>query len=563
MNIILRGNVTESKQTTIRFNVLYGPENMSARYTNMQIHQVLKVIDGWSFEISCLARSNPASVFHWLGPVEQIGNVLSINNVTKDWDRNITCIASNTMVDSLGHSESKLAKLTVFLDVLYPPIAEQKNNQTALLDSSSTLKCNLSRVGNPPATNYTWFRKHSGSIFGTTQQLIINPIALSDEGEYRCNATNLMQPIGNEVVYGFSQATIYVDVQCSPRPSPFSPSTHDLYRAPNESAEFSFTIIAYPEPDISDFKWYKRVNKEWTALLSGDNLNINISANKLQTNLMIPHVQFDDYTVYMLDVSNALGSTAEIFTLHAKSKPDVPTGFNIIRVESNAIDIAWIPGFNGGEVQNFTIRYKEVHSENWKNVYVSSSDLNHTWTLLGLKPNTTYSIKLLAENKIGTSGWTEEITKTTLMGTNTESADNAVKVDSVSLLSAVGGAVGGLFVVVIIVVSILIWIRRLTGKTDAKTGQTGPYDQLAIDVRSNDASLTEGSYATCRNDSSAMEHANTYEKLAETELQGYSSISPFGMQRESTLTSGCLPRLTANIQIVPSSHDLVYENMKL
>ncbi|XP_052215143.1 myelin-associated glycoprotein-like isoform X2 [Dreissena polymorpha] len=94
------------------------------------------------------------------------------------------------------------------MEVLYPPDVQRLQNQTVLLNNSLTVVCNLTRVGNPPASNYSWIRKDIGRVMGTGKTLIINNIRLTDEGEYQCNANNRMQPITNDVLYGLNGAYV-------------------------------------------------------------------------------------------------------------------------------------------------------------------------------------------------------------------------------------------------------------------------------------------------------------------------------------------------------------------
>ncbi|XP_052215144.1 uncharacterized protein LOC127833752 isoform X3 [Dreissena polymorpha] len=50
------------------------------------------------------------------------------------------------------------------MEVLYPPDVQRLQNQTVLLNNSLTVVCNLTRVGNPPASNYSWIRKDIGRV---------------------------------------------------------------------------------------------------------------------------------------------------------------------------------------------------------------------------------------------------------------------------------------------------------------------------------------------------------------------------------------------------------------
>lgn len=92
---------------------------MSVSYNNVTIvDRLLKVIQGQSFTLRCFASSNPAISITWLGLSNQTGDILSIENVEKDIHNNITCLAVNTLVDSLGNSLTKSENFTLLIDVM-------------------------------------------------------------------------------------------------------------------------------------------------------------------------------------------------------------------------------------------------------------------------------------------------------------------------------------------------------------------------------------------------------------------------------------------------------------
>ncbi|XP_052216904.1 synaptogenesis protein syg-2-like isoform X2 [Dreissena polymorpha] len=568
MDTLFKGIVIGSNYSFANLDILYGPEIIALRYNNVTpIENVFKVIEGWSFTILCSARSNPASRYSWFGPVTGEGEVLNIQNVTSDMYKNVTCKAENTMVDSMGKYVSGNARVTVLMEVLYSPDVRLQN-QTVLLNTSLTVVCNLTDFGNPPASNFLWIRKDIGRVIGTGQTLIIKNIRFTDEGVYQCNASNSMKSITNEVVYGLSQSTVYINVEygayvrifeanqlqksivvnqgetvellcdadgdpepvirlmnttlgnekilveikgnkakyhikqanceydtgnytcsannrysegrqllalfvyCSPRASSFSPPVTTLYRAPNDTVLFTFTIIAYPKPTSQDIVWYKRGDNGWSVLSDDTNFMVAISDDSMQIQLKIFQAQLDDYTEYMVNVSNKFGSAMEVFILKAQSEPEVPVQLQVSRTGKKELVVEWIPGFDGGESQTFTIRYKELGDESW--VVIPFNISQYKWTVVGLKSGTTYQIQMMAHNKKGKSDWTQAIFVTTLLDT----------VSSTSSTSAVGGAVGGVFGVgVIIAVSVLIWRYKSHGPNTKKQFLTnrnsvGTYEDL-------------------------------------------------------------------------------------
>ncbi|XP_052218509.1 synaptogenesis protein syg-2-like [Dreissena polymorpha] len=335
-----------------------------------------------------------------------------------------------------------------------------------------------------------------------------------DSGVYKCVANNTHNQEERE-------HTCVVNIQCSPRASPFSPSTHNVYRALNDAAVFIFTLIAYPEPDRSNFSWYRRIYNNWVALQNSTNYSFYVAENRMKTQLMISRVHVDDFTDYMVSVSNTLGSTTETFTLHAQSIPNVPKDVRIDRVGITNIGISWLPEFNGGEDQNFTIRYKEVQAGNWIYIFIASSIVHYKWTIEGLKQDTEYAIEILAENKIGKSNWTLTITTRTIFN----EVENGPT--SISIGGAVGGSTVGIGMVVAVIV--FIWKYRNRGQNTNKTNhetslKSGQYEYFVRERSCEETLSTDGTYAICRYDYRPAD--NKYETLAEQlEFRDYSSLS--------------------------------------
>ncbi|XP_052259348.1 tyrosine-protein phosphatase non-receptor type 14-like [Dreissena polymorpha] len=124
---------------------------------------------------------------------------------------------------------------------------------------------------------------------------------------------------------------------------------------------------------------------------------------------------------------------------------------NVVRRGITEIYLEWVPGFNGGLQHTFIINYTDTHLEIWNAVRVPVDRTTHT--LRGLKPDTTYKVKMRAENIVGNSTWTDYITISTLAEIEQKG----------SVSKAVGGTVGGLSVICIIVAVIIVWRRRKTG----------------------------------------------------------------------------------------------------
>ncbi|XP_052219239.1 hemicentin-1-like isoform X1 [Dreissena polymorpha] len=646
-------NSAEAKEKNIalQINVLYPPviTKLSSNDKNVDINNsTIRVQRGDNISIVCTSDANPPATVFWNGQLSVV-STLSVTSVQHDavW----TCQATNSMTEFDGETSTSSATRNISAIVLYSPEVQRLQNQTVLLNTSLTVLCNLTNVGNPPASNFSWIRKDTGKVMSTGQKLTIKNIRLTDEGEYQCNASNIMQPITNEVLYGLSQSTVYINVEyeayvrvfkanqsnnsivvnqgetvdlvcdadgdpepvvrlmnttrgnerilveikgneakyhiqqanceydignytcsaknhynegrqwlalfvyCSPRTSPFSPPVTTLYRAPNDTVLFTFTIIAYPKPTSQDIVWYKRNADSWRLLSDDANSVVAISDDSMQTQLKIFHVQLKDYTDYMVNVSNKWGSTVRVFTLKALSKPEVPKEIQVSRTGQTELIIEWIPGFNGGESQTFTIRYKALSDGSW--MFFPLNISHYIWTIDGLKSGTTYQIQMMALNTIGQSDWTQEINITTLFG--------AVIVGKGPTSSAIWGSIGGAAgVVIIVAVLVVIWKHRTRGLITTKHCRTKrtsltKYEDLIRGQGNNDASTTDGSYATCIIDPSQSRNANQNKTLVELESRDNSILSTCNAQRDNTTSA----KISASGQTDVSTTDPEYVNLQL
>ncbi|XP_052230001.1 nephrin-like [Dreissena polymorpha] len=310
-------------------------------------------------------------------------------------------------------------------------------------------------------------------------------------------------------------------------------------------------MIAYPKPTSQDVVWYKRDDGSWRILSDDTNVLITISDDSMQTQLEIFHVQRADYTEYMVNVSNKLGSTVEVFTLKAQSKPEIPKELQVSKTGQTELTIKWTPGFNGGESQTFTVRYKALGDGSW--IVIPINIPHYIWTIDSLISGTTYQIQMMALNKIGKSDWTHEINVTTLLDTG----------NSGSSTSALGGIVGGIFgVLVAISVFVLILKYRLNGLNTTKqclANSNSKYEDLVEGQGNSDAPTTDGIYETCRIDSSNARHANQYETLAEFDSREYSTISAYSYQQENTTST----KMSASGQTYEPTKDSEYVNLQL
>ena len=111
----------------------------------------------------------------------------------------------------------------------------------------------------------------------------------------------------------------------------------------------------------------------------------------------------DDYRYgkYMCTVGNKLGNVSVELDLVPPGKPDSPA-FLDANATAHSIELAWMPGFDGGSKQEFNLVYHEI--VRGRNVSTGTASVPGTrFYLNGLRANSQYLIYLSAINEYGAS----------------------------------------------------------------------------------------------------------------------------------------------------------------
>ena len=76
--------------------------------------------------------------------------------------------------------------------------------------------------------------------------------------------------------------------------------------------------------------------------------------------------------------------------------------------------VEWIPGYNGGHEQAFSIQYRIINeSKIWTTLKIPQYN-KQTYILSGLQSNTWYELRMFAENKFDRSSVTDIQSKSTV-----------------------------------------------------------------------------------------------------------------------------------------------------
>ncbi|XP_052215966.1 nephrin-like [Dreissena polymorpha] len=329
------------------------------------------------------------------------------------------CRVNNTMEPSGCCPQTAYDETMFYLDVQYPSSIQRfyvdgfENARIITINQSQTVILFCEAHGDPVANifliNNT--RNESDLLTETNSNTISasleNARCEFDKGIYQCQGKNIHNAVQQV-------REIEIIIRCAPRASPFMPPIPKVWTKTNSSVILTYTIVAYPPPSASSaFVWRKQVNNEWFIVNAYTRIHIQISQDRLQTNLSIVQVQKDDFATYTVDVDNEIGSSEQTFVIQAKEEPAIPEQFGIPEntITDSSVIVEWKPGFNGGDDQWFVIGYKQHTDGKW--TYKTILDHIKRISIEELVAGTSYQFKMYAENSIGKSAETNVITVTT------------------------------------------------------------------------------------------------------------------------------------------------------
>lgn len=131
--------------------------------------------------------------------------------------------------------------------------------------------------------------------------------------------------------------------------------------------------------------------------------------------LGISHTYRQDTGMYICQASNAFGADETSIHLMVQEVPEQPKNLRINAQQSRSLQLTWSPPFAGNSpIIEYHIQYKQL-TESWQ----SSERIAVTGTLTvvninALHPAKAYHIRMAAENKLGSSEFSEVVHVTTL-----------------------------------------------------------------------------------------------------------------------------------------------------
>ncbi|NXJ17449.1 NCAM1 protein, partial [Dicrurus megarhynchus] len=391
--ILARGEIN-FKDIQVIVNV---PPSVRARQSTMNATANLSQ----SVTLACDADGFPEPTVTWTKdgePIEEVededkysfnydGSELVIQKVDKSDEAEYICIAEN----KAGEADA-----TIHLKVFAKPKITYVENKTAMeLEDQITLTCEASGDPIPSITWRTSTRNISneektldGRIVvrshARVSSLTLKEIQYTDAGEYVCTASNT---IGQD-----SQA-MYLEVQYAPKlQGPVA-----VYTWEGNQVNITCEVFAYPSAVIS---WFR----DGQLLPSSNYSNIKIYNTPSASYLEVTPDSENDFGNYNCTAVNRIGQESSEFIL---VQADTPSSPSIGRVEpySSSAQLEFDePEATGGvPILKYKAEWRALGEGEWHSRLYDAKEANveGTVTITGLKPETTYAVRLSAVNGKG------------------------------------------------------------------------------------------------------------------------------------------------------------------
>ncbi|EFN60720.1 Down syndrome cell adhesion molecule-like protein 1 [Camponotus floridanus] len=326
---------------------------------------------------------------------------LTIESVAARHAGEYTCVASNA-AGSISHS--------VTLDVNVPPrwILEPTDKAFAQ-GSDARVECKADGFPKPQVTwkraagdtpgDYTDLKLSNPDISVEDGTLSINNIQKTNEGYYLCEAVN---GIGS----GLS-AVILISVQAPPQ---FEIKLRNQTARRGEPAVLQ--CEAQGEKPIG-ILWNMNNKRLDTKSDSRYTIREEILANGVLSDLSIKRTERSDSALFTCVATNAFGSDDTSINMIVQEVPEVAYGLKVLDKSGRSVQLSWAAPYDGNSpIKRYVIEYK-ISKGSWETdidrVLVPGSQQNVAG-VYNLRPATTYHLRIVAENEIGTSDPSDMVT---------------------------------------------------------------------------------------------------------------------------------------------------------
>lgn len=137
-----------------------------------------------------------------------------------------------------------------------------------------------------------------------------------------------------------------------------------------------------------------------------------IQTHGVLSDLSIKRTERSDTALFTCVATNAFGSDDTSINMIVQEVPETPYGLKVLDKSGRSVQLSWVAPYDGNSpIKRYMIEYKPSKSS-WENgmerVLVPGDQTEAG--VFTLKPATTYHIRIVAENEIGTSDPSDTVT---------------------------------------------------------------------------------------------------------------------------------------------------------
>ncbi|XP_068899418.1 cell adhesion molecule Dscam1 isoform X14 [Tenebrio molitor] len=309
----------------------------------------------------------------------------------------------------IAENKAGVTEFSAHLNVNVPPrwILEPTDKAFAQ-GSDAAVECKADGFPKPVVTwkratgvspgDYKDFKPNNPDIKVEDGTLTINNIQKTNEGYYLCEAVN---GIGS----GLS-AVIQISVQAPPQ--------FDI-KLRNQTSRRGDPAVLQCEA-----KGEKPIGILWNINNKrlepkGDNrytIREEILANGVLSGLSIKRTERSDSALFTCVATNAFGSDDTSINMIVQEVPEIPYGLKVLDKSGRTVQLSWVAPYDGNSpITRYMIEYKQSKVSwegNTERVLVPGDQTEAG--VFTLRPATTYHIRIVAENEIGSSDPSDTVT---------------------------------------------------------------------------------------------------------------------------------------------------------
>ncbi|XP_042182853.1 neural cell adhesion molecule 1 isoform X17 [Oncorhynchus tshawytscha] len=322
------------------------------------------------------------------------GSELIIKDVKKVDEGDYTCIARN----KAGEKEEEVS-LNVFVQ---PKITYLVNQTASELEEQITLTCEASGDPTPTITwsfgrriftegeQASWTRPETyesldGNVVvrshARVSSLTLKYVQFTDAGHYLCTARNSI---------GQDQQTMYLEVRYAPKIQ----GSVTVYTWEGNAANISCEVLAHPGASVV---WFR----DGQQLSSTNTTNVKIYNTPAVSYLEVTPDSQNDFGSYNCTATNMIGAESKEFLLIPADVPSAPAIERVEPFSSTAVVEFEEPDASGGVA---ILKYRaewRMQGEDWTGREYDAEEGLSMITIVGLKPETFYEVKMSAINGKG------------------------------------------------------------------------------------------------------------------------------------------------------------------